>query len=58
MKEFDIIYSSKKGKMKMTEHEKLIALIAYIKGAIGGSKYVATIDVEDFYSFLKAIGEK
>ena len=44
--------------MKMTDYGKLIALIPYIKGAIGGSKYVATIDVEEFYSFLKAIGEK
>lgn len=44
--------------MKMTDYGKLIALISYIKGAIGGSKYVAPIDVEDFYSFLKAIGEK
>ena len=44
--------------MKMTEHEKLIALISYIKGSISGSKYVAPIVVEDFYSFLKAIGEK
>lgn len=42
----------------MTDYEKLIALISYIKGAIGGSKYVATINVEDFYSFLKAIVEK
>ena len=42
----------------MTDYEKLIALIAYIKGTIGGRKYVATIDVEEFYSFLKAIVEK
>lgn len=42
----------------MTDLGKLIALISYIKGAIGDSKYVATIDVEDFYSFLKAIGVK
>ena len=42
----------------MTDYEKLIALISYIKGVIGGSKYVATINVEDFYSFLKAIVEK
>ena len=42
----------------MTDYGKLIALISYIKGAIGGSKYVAPIVVEEFYSFLKAIGEK
>ena len=42
----------------MTDYEKLIALISYIKGAISGSKYVAPIVVEDFYSFLKSIIEK
>ena len=56
---FDIIYTSKtKGKIKMTDRGKFIAHVSYIKGAIGGSKYVATLDVEDFNSFLNSIGEK
>lgn len=42
----------------MTDSGKLIALISYIKGAIGDSKYISIIDVEDFNLFLKAIGEK
>lgn len=42
----------------MTDRGKFIALVSYIKGSIGGSKYVATLDVEDFNSFLNSIGEK
>ena len=53
---FDIIHTSKtKGKIKMTDRDKFIALVSYIKGAIGGSKYVATLNVEDFNSFLNSI---
>ena len=39
----------------MTDRDKFIALVSYIKGAIGGSKYVATLNVEDFNSFLNSI---
>ena len=42
----------------MPDRDKFIALVSYIKGVIGGSKYVATLDVEDFNSFLNSIGEK
>ena len=58
MKEFDIISSSKKGKMKMTDSEKLVALISYIKGVINGHNYFATVNVENFNSFLKTIEVK
>ena len=42
----------------MPDRDKFIALVSYIKGAIGGSKYVATLDVVDFNSFLNANGVK
>ena len=42
----------------MTDRGKFIALVSYIKGVIGGSKYVAPLDVEDFNSFLNSIGVK
>ena len=48
----------KERKTKMTDRGKFIALVSYIKGAIGGSKYVAPLDVVDFNSFLNSIGEK
>ena len=48
----------KERKIKMTDRGKFIALVSYIKGSIGESKYVATLDVVDFNSFLNSIGEK
>lgn len=42
----------------MTDRDKVIALVSYIKGNIGGNKYVASLNVEDFNSFLNSIGEK
>ena len=44
--------------MKMTDYGKLIALISYIKGVINGHNYFATINVENFNSFLKTIEVK
>ena len=54
----EIIIKPRKGNTKMTDSEKLIAIISYIKGVIGGNKYSANIDVEGFNSFLKTIEEK
>ena len=56
---FDIIHTyTTKGKITMPDRDTFTALVSYINGALAGSKYVATLDVVDFNSFLNSIGVK